>query len=170
LVKSEEDGVMKKLLVMSVLALAVSMACQQTASAWSEFKFSAGVNFGWVGGGNRFFWGLYRSAPYPGGPDLPPVFGQAFLAQQAPHGGFGGGYAPGPYIPGPVGPGMVSPHPPTPYGPGFQGPPPAPYHDEASLWSPAPPISSAVPFGPSDIQLTDFPGSYYQAPATWYGR
>ena len=64
---------MKKLLWAAALALAAVMASQQTASAWSEFKFSAGVNMGWVGGGNRFFWGLYRSAPYPGGQDLPPV-------------------------------------------------------------------------------------------------
>jgi hypothetical protein len=87
---------MKKLLIATVAALGVAMACEQKASAWSEFKFSAGVNFGWIGGGNRVFWGLYRSAPYPGGPDLPPVV----MAQP-----------PAPYGPGPYGP------PPGPYGP-----------------------------------------------------
>ncbi len=65
---------MNKLLMASLLALGVTVAGQQKASAWSEFKFSAGVNLGWVGGGNRVLWGLYRSAPYPGGPDLTPAF------------------------------------------------------------------------------------------------
>ena len=65
---------MKKLLMAALLALGVMMASQQTASAWSEFKFSAGVNFGWVGGGNRILWGVYHSAPYPGGQDVYPVF------------------------------------------------------------------------------------------------
>jgi hypothetical protein len=70
----ERESKMKKLCVMCVLALGLMMAHQQTASAWSEFKFSAGVNMGWVGGGNRILWGAYRSAPYPGGQDLGPIF------------------------------------------------------------------------------------------------
>ena len=65
---------MKKLFVASVLALAVTLASQQTASAWSEFKFGVGLNFGWCGGGNRILWGAYHSAPYPGGPDIGPYF------------------------------------------------------------------------------------------------
>jgi len=155
-------------LVASMMAVAVSMACQQTASAWSEFKLSVGANLGWVGGGNRLGWGLYRSAPYPGGPDLPPMFRQAAAAQQAPGGGFGGGYLPGPYVPGPV-------------GPGFQSPPPAPAHDEAFLMPEAPPVPAS--YNASGLQQTRtpyynsgyqpvgyFPGSYYQAPTSWYGR
>ena len=90
---------MKKLLVASVLALALLMGSRQSASAWSEFKFSAGVNFGWVGGGNRILWGAYHSAPFPGNPDLGPWFPGLFpgyppvapvapvvpIAPQAPH-------------------------------------------------------------------------------------
>jgi hypothetical protein len=79
---------MKKLLVASALALALTATSQQTASAWSEFKFSAGVNLGWVGGGNRILWGAYRSAPYPGGPDLGPYFPGLAAAYS------GAGYAP----------------------------------------------------------------------------
>src|SRR5262245_12651976 len=63
---------MKKLFVASALALALTMASQQKASAWSEFKFGIGLNFGWCGGGNRILWGAYHSAPYPGGQDLGP--------------------------------------------------------------------------------------------------
>jgi hypothetical protein len=65
---------MKKLFVAPALALAVTLASQQTASAWSEFKFGVGVNFGWCGGGNRILWGAYHSAPYACGPDIGPYF------------------------------------------------------------------------------------------------
>jgi hypothetical protein len=77
---------MKKLFVASVLALAVTMASQGTASAWSEFKFSAGINFGWVGGGNRVLWGLYESSPFPGHPGLPAYALVPTYAPCAPYG------------------------------------------------------------------------------------
>jgi len=60
---------MKKLLVGSALALALTLASQQSASAWSEFKFSVGVNICYRGGGNYHAWNISHvrySAPYPG--------------------------------------------------------------------------------------------------------
>ena len=63
---------MKKLLVASVLALSLTMASQQRASAWKEFQFSAGISFHYCGGGNRWLWGLYESSPYPGVPNFGP--------------------------------------------------------------------------------------------------
>jgi hypothetical protein len=146
---------MKKLLMASVLALGVTAACQQKASAWSEFKFSAGVNLGWVGGGNRFLWGLYRSAPYPGGQDLPPAF--AGLAGQngyAPYGGY-------PYYGGaqaPAGDSGVA---------GGQAPMPA---APATAGTP----QSYNPYYNTGYQPVGYyyPGSYYpsQVPSYWYGR
>jgi hypothetical protein len=60
---------MKKMLVTCALALAVTAAGQQRASAWNEFKFSVGFDICWRGGGNCWSWtpGLsHYSAPYPG--------------------------------------------------------------------------------------------------------
>ncbi len=92
---------MKKLLVASMLALAATVASQEKASAWSEFKFSAGINFGWAGGGNRILWGLYHSAPYPGGQDVPPVFPgvAAGLGYNAANAGYGPAAGFAPYAP-----------------------------------------------------------------------
>src|SRR5438132_125460 len=110
---------MKKLFVASALALALSVAGQQKASAWSEFKFSAGVNMGWVGGGNRLFWGLYRSAPYPGGQDLGPWFPGIAAAANG-----GQYYPPNPYGPAPYPAPYPVPGAPAPGAPGWQAPPP----------------------------------------------
>jgi hypothetical protein len=61
---------MKKWVMASLLALGVTVACQQRASAWSEFKFSAGVSLSWCSTGNCTNWGFYRQCvpngcPYP---------------------------------------------------------------------------------------------------------
>jgi hypothetical protein len=57
---------MKKLLGMSLLALAMTCLSQQQAQAWSKFHFGAGFNLDWEAGGNSFGWGLYRGGPAPG--------------------------------------------------------------------------------------------------------
>jgi hypothetical protein len=56
---------MKRFLVMCALALPLAAAAQQTASAWSSFKFSCGMNLEWCCGGNNLLWGLYKSGPAP---------------------------------------------------------------------------------------------------------
>ena len=147
---------MKKLLVTCVLALALMMADRQSASAWSEFKFSAGVNMGWVGGGNRLFWGMYRSAPYPGGQDLGPFFpGIAGAANNGqyygwpPGGGQGGYYPQGAY-------------PPAAYAPPAPAPVPAGPMPQSSNWS-----------YNSGYQLASYYAPAYaptQVPSYWYGR
>ncbi len=58
---------MKKLFVASVLALAVTVAGQQRASAWSEFKIGAGVGLSWCTSGASWSFCINRQAyPYPG--------------------------------------------------------------------------------------------------------
>jgi len=159
---------MKKLFVASVLALAATMACQQKASAWSEFKFSAGVNFGWAGGGNRILWGLYHSAPYPGGQDVYPVFpgiaaGLGYNAANA-------GYA---------APAGFAPHAPTVFYGSEQGPGAAgtagvaPTAPAATMPAVSGPHQSYNPYYNTGYQPVgySYPGySTSQVPSYWYGR
>jgi hypothetical protein len=67
---------MKKMLALGVLALTLTLASNQQASAWQNVKFGIGLNFQWSGGGNNWLWGLWRSG------DVPSPYG----------GGYGGGY------------------------------------------------------------------------------
>jgi hypothetical protein len=157
---------MKKLFVASVLALAVIMASQTTASAWSEFKFSAGINFGWVGGGNRILWGAYHSAPFPCQPDVPPLLpfqvayygGSYNVAGGSPIGGYGMSVAGGSPYGAPVVPAV--PAAPVPHA---QAAPPA--DAGAAQYQSYNPYYNAgyQPVGYS------YPG-YSQAPGYWYGR
>ncbi len=155
---------MKKLFVASVLALGVTMACQQTASAWSEFKFSAGVNLGWVGGGNRVLWGLYHSAPYPGGQDVYPVFPgvAAALGYHPEYGGGGyGGYDSYAAAPGAANYGGMA----------AQAPvaPLAPMAPAAAAGAP----QTYNPYYNTGYQPVgySYPGyATYPVPAYWYGR
>jgi hypothetical protein len=62
---------MKKILVASVLALALVAGTQQPASAWCSAKFSIGLNYEYSGGNNNFFWGLYKSGQVPEGYGAP---------------------------------------------------------------------------------------------------
>jgi hypothetical protein len=57
---------MKKVLVLSCLTLGGLAAAQQQASAWCNFKFSAGINCSYTGGDKCLLWGLYKSGPMPG--------------------------------------------------------------------------------------------------------
>jgi hypothetical protein len=154
---------MKKLFVVCALAMAVTMASQQTASAWSECKFSVGLNFGWVGGGNRILWGAYRSAPYPGGQDLGPLMpGYAAAANNGQYFGWppAGAVGPGPI----VGPGYVAPAP-SPVAPVTPVAPPVPPHVNNGVQQ------TYYGYYDNGYQPTSYyPGAYYQAPSYWYGR
>jgi hypothetical protein len=80
---------MKKMIVAAMLALAVTAAGQQKASAWSKFTFGVGLNISYESTGSCFQWGgltcLPNPSPYCGGycPSYPgyPVPAPAF----APH-------------------------------------------------------------------------------------
>jgi hypothetical protein len=56
---------MKKILLLSVLALSVAAFSSQKASAWSDWKFGVGLNFDYKGGGNTLLWGLKKSEQFP---------------------------------------------------------------------------------------------------------
>jgi hypothetical protein len=83
---------MRKLLTAAALALVLAAATGHRASAWSNGKFSIGMNLEWNKGDNCFLWGAYRNGPAPdpyGGPgwsSLPPSH----------HGYYAGSYAPAP--------------------------------------------------------------------------
>jgi hypothetical protein len=64
---TSERRIMKKLLVVSVLALGTVAAFGQNASAWINFKFSAGINMSYESACNSFLCGLWNNGPYPGG-------------------------------------------------------------------------------------------------------
>jgi hypothetical protein len=53
---------MKKLVMAALLSVGVLTACQQRASAWCEFKFSAGVNLSYRSSGSSSNWGIYRTS------------------------------------------------------------------------------------------------------------
>ncbi len=55
-----------KRLAFGVAAVALVLASQQQASAWSKFNFGVGLNVGWQGGGNSVLWGVLKGAPTPG--------------------------------------------------------------------------------------------------------
>jgi hypothetical protein len=94
---------MKKIVALSVMALAVLALSGQKASAWSNIKFGVGLNLSYTGGGNNFLWGAYKSQqppaqgygavppPVPGGipPAMPGAFGPGFGGYGP---GFGGGF------------------------------------------------------------------------------
>jgi hypothetical protein len=75
---------MKKVTILSALAVAALALTCQDAFAWKQFKFGVGMNLEGSAGGNNLLWGLYKSQqpPSPG------------------YGGFPGGY------PGQAGPGF----------------------------------------------------------------
>lgn len=56
---------MKKMLVASVVAVALVATVEQQASAWTKFSFGVGLNASYEGGGNSLLWGLIKGAPSP---------------------------------------------------------------------------------------------------------
>ncbi len=57
---------MRKILVFGALALGLALGSEQTASAWVNFKFGAGINWNYQSGGNNTLWGLFRNGQPPG--------------------------------------------------------------------------------------------------------
>jgi hypothetical protein len=70
---------MKRLLVGSLLALALLLGSRQQASAYFKSQFGVGLQWNIECGGNKLAWGLYSSQPMPGGggawPGMYPSFG-----------------------------------------------------------------------------------------------
>jgi len=56
---------MKKILTLALLALPTALITDQQASAWTNTKFSIGLNWSRQSGGNNFFWGLFRNGQPP---------------------------------------------------------------------------------------------------------
>jgi hypothetical protein len=137
---------MKKLLVLTVLALSVLALSGQQASAWSKFKFGVGANISWTCSGNSLLWGAYQTSPLPGGGD--------------PYG-----------YPGPIGygdPGYSG-------GPGYYGDNaamnnqtgPAPAVQDPAAGQKIKPVDyQNYWYGQNGYQ----PVGYYQAPSYWYGN
>jgi hypothetical protein len=92
---------MKKMMVASVLALALTASARQEASAWCKFNFSAGINMSYESTGCCYNWGFSCNpnpppcgyggyscyAGYPnvyGGAGYAPAYGYAPAQQAAP--------------------------------------------------------------------------------------
>ena len=143
---------MKRMAILSLLALSVILASEQQASAWCRFKFGIGLNISYEGSGNTFLWGLCKGGPnpnmYPDG--APPV----------------DGYAP-PYPA--YSPGMV---------PDGYAPPPPPGHTPPPPTAAAPAVAQPVsynPYQPNGTYPNGYPqfsniGDASQAPSYWYNN
>jgi hypothetical protein len=57
---------MKKVLAMSLVAVAVVATWPRQASAWHRFNFGVGLNLSCEGGGNSFLGGLFKGKCCPG--------------------------------------------------------------------------------------------------------
>ena len=57
---------MRKAFFLGLTALGLALASGQEAKAWTNFKFSAGVNWQWQSGDNCLLWGLFRNGQVPG--------------------------------------------------------------------------------------------------------
>src|ERR1700733_9668356 len=73
--KREEEPNMKKMLVASVVAVALMAGLQQQASAWCKFNFGVGLNCSYEGGGNSLLWGLIKGSPCPNQMGIDPGLG-----------------------------------------------------------------------------------------------
>jgi hypothetical protein len=137
---------MKKLVVASVLALALVSGSQQTASAWSHYKFNIGMNIDWSTGNNCWFWGLFRNGQIPDGYGGGPL-GDYYAAPQMHYGQ-----------------------------PGFSAPAPTPMQRQSAPAAPSSMLAGYYPAsyyyqasypGSYYPQAQYYPMSYYQ-PSTYY--
>ena len=91
---------MRKITLLGLWALALTVLSHEQANAWINFKFGVGLNWNWQSGGNNTLWGLFRNGQPPGsGPTFdpsvcPPVCGNSGGGWGNPYGGYGG-YGPG---------------------------------------------------------------------------
>jgi hypothetical protein len=79
---------MKKILTLGLLAVVAALASSQSANAWTNCKFSIGLNWSCQSGNNNFLWGLWHNGQVPEdgyGPGhgpaynaLPPGYGPAY--------------------------------------------------------------------------------------------
>ncbi len=81
---SISENTMKKLLSMGLLTLCALAASEREAQAWTNAKFSVGLNWQLQSANNNFLWGLWKNGQVPG----PEAFG-------GPGGGGPGMYGPG---------------------------------------------------------------------------
>jgi len=79
---------MKKILTFGLLAVVAALASSRSADAWTNCKFSIGLNWACQSGNNNFLWGLWHNGqvpedgygPGPGGHvnPLPPGYGPPY--------------------------------------------------------------------------------------------
>ena len=163
---------MKRVLTVSVFALAVVMLSQQQAMAWSKFGFNIGMNVNYECADNVFLWGACRSGPVPGS------YGHGMAStmthgETAYTGSPGFGYAHGHYDPGfgnwsAPGTGGFS------YGLNATAPPPV--HGGGSGFGGTP---GTVPYAPASVPATLpapaqsaplAPINYWTQPYYWTGN
>jgi hypothetical protein len=136
---------MKKLMMVTAVALAALATAGQKASAWTQIKFGAGINFSLIGGGNSILWGAYCSQLPP--PDLGCGLGYGFdPGAYGAYGGHGDFGAPGGY-------------------PVSTTSPVSTQDSGAKLETVGYPPPG---YGGSGYQPVGY--GYYQAPSYWYGR
>jgi hypothetical protein len=77
---------MKHLMTLGVAAILVALASSRPAEAWTNAKFSIGLNWACQSGNNSLLWGFWRNGQVPddygpgggGGPALPPGYGPPY--------------------------------------------------------------------------------------------
>ncbi len=76
---------MKQLLAIGCAAILIGLACSGPADAWTNSKFSIGLNWSCQSGNNSLLWGAWRNGQIPEdgygggpGPGGPPPHGQPF--------------------------------------------------------------------------------------------
>lgn len=152
---------MNKFLLSGLLAVGALVASQQTAQAWFQWKFSAGVNMQWQSANNNWLWGALRD----GNPtcDNGPGYNNG-------HPGYPGAY-PGPgyghdfpfFGTAPVAPGVA---------PGAAPAAPTSTPAQQTNWYGGNPYST-VGYNPYAYPNPYYPASYghhHYAPSYWYGR
>ena len=131
---------MKKILSTGLFALGLLALGQQPASAWTNSKFSVGLNWHIQSGNNNILWGLWKNGQVPG----PEAFG-----------GGHGGFAPAPSFHAPMPSHAYA-------APGYS----APAYGMAQAY--ASPFQFANYVRPSDAYYYPTPSYYYPMPSYYY--
>lgn len=171
---------MKRFLIAGVLALGLTAAAEQRASAW--IKFNIGFNIGFESGNNCWLWGLFRNGQVPGCPTDVGCCGVSFGYMPSPYGadgGYGGygGYDAGHYYDSHAGTPAAAPQ-------GQQGSDQGGQQGESGKTVANPnriyqPVAyypnqgyhpSAHYSYPNYAQPYGYTGYGYQAPSYWYGH